>query len=59
MVKNSLHRCECSECEERGEENDRLREALKEAIDVFEGMNDDEISLELLPRMRKALTDGN
>lgn len=34
---------------------DAIREALKEAIDVFEGMNDDEINLELLPRLKAAL----
>lgn len=33
-----------------------VREALQEAIDVFEGMNDDEIDVELLPRLRAALT---
>ena len=32
-----------------------LREALREAIDVFEGMNDDEINEELLPRLKAAL----
>ena len=37
-------------------ERDRaLREALGEAIDVFEGMNDDEIDEELLPRLRAIL----
>jgi hypothetical protein len=30
--------------------------ALREAIDVFEGMNDDEIDVELLPRLRAALS---
>lgn len=34
-----------------------LREALKEAIAVFEGMNDDEINEELLPRLKAALFD--
>ncbi len=33
-----------------------LREALQEAIDVFDGMNDDEINEELLPRLRAALS---
>jgi len=33
-----------------------LREALQEAIDVFAGMADDEIEVELLPRLRAALT---
>jgi len=32
-----------------------IREALQEAIDVFEGMNDDEINVELLPRLKAAL----
>lgn len=34
-----------------------LEEALKEAIDVFDGMNDDEINAELLPKLRSALAD--
>jgi hypothetical protein len=33
-----------------------VREALKEAIDVLEGMNDDEINLELLPRLKESLS---
>lgn len=32
-----------------------LKEALQEAIQVFEGMCDDEIEVELLPRLRSAL----
>lgn len=36
-------------------ERDRLREALQEAFDVLQGMNDDEINLELLPRLHAAL----
>jgi len=32
-----------------------VRGALREAIDVFEGMNDDEINVELLPRLKAAL----
>jgi hypothetical protein len=35
--------------------NKSMLAALQEAIDVFEGMNDDEINLELLPRLRAAL----
>ncbi len=31
-------------------------EALREAIDVLDGLNDDEISVELLPRLRTALS---
>lgn len=34
-----------------GSLSDKAWEALKEAIDVFEGMNDDEINVELLPRL--------
>jgi hypothetical protein len=34
---------------------DILRSALQEAIDVFVGMNDDEINEELLPRLKAAL----
>jgi hypothetical protein len=37
-------------------ENERIRIALQEAIDVFAGMNDDEIDVELLPRLRRALS---
>lgn len=37
------------------EDNKRGRAALSTAIDVFEGMNDDEIEQELLPRLRAAL----
>lgn len=33
----------------------RLREALQEAIDTFDGMMDDEINEELMPRLRAAL----
>jgi hypothetical protein len=33
-----------------------VREALAEAIAVFEGMCDDEIDVELLPRLRAALS---
>ena len=33
----------------------KLVEALQMAIDVFEGMNDDEINVELLPNLRQAL----
>lgn len=33
-----------------------VRAALQEAIDNFEGMNDDEINAELLPRLRAALS---
>lgn len=36
-------------------ERDRLREALQEAIDVFEGMHEDEIDDQLLPRLRAAM----
>ena len=36
-------------------ENERLQDALQQAIDVFDGMNDDEINVELLPRLRAAL----
>ena len=36
-------------------ERDALREALEEAVDVFDGMCDDEINEELLPRLRAAL----
>ena len=32
-----------------------LLEALKEAVDVFDGMCDDEINEELLPRLRAAI----
>lgn len=35
-----------------------LVKALEEAIDVFEGMNDDEINVELLPRLRAALASA-
>jgi hypothetical protein len=30
----------------------KLRQALGEAIDIFDGMNDDEINVDLLPRLR-------
>lgn len=33
----------------------RLRDALQEAVDVFDGMADDEINEELLPSLRAAL----
>jgi hypothetical protein len=33
-----------------------LAGALQEAVDVFAGMNDDEINVELLPRLRAALS---
>ncbi len=35
-----------------------LQRALQEAIDVFEGMNDDEINVELLPRLRASLSES-
>lgn len=38
-------------------ENARLQAALREAVDVYEGMCDDEIDEELLPRLRAALKD--
>jgi len=40
------------------ESNARLRIALSQAIEVFEGMNDDEINVELLPILKAALHDG-
>jgi len=38
-------------------EFNEVREALKEAIDVFDGMNDDEINVNLLPRLRAAFNE--
>jgi hypothetical protein len=38
--------------------NRLLREALAEAIEAFEGMNDDKINRDLLPRLRHTLTQS-
>jgi hypothetical protein len=40
------------------EENARLREVLREAVDIFEGLDDDEINEEFLPKARSALNSA-
>lgn len=42
--------------DEQSAKNERLREALTEAIEVLDSLNDDEIAEELLPRLRAALS---